>query len=144
MAWIDSSEVEAILRRDLADDQWIDDLIDHAQGLAETEIGEQAAPSNRLRSQFAAIVARMWQDGESARINPAGLAMEVTGPFTIQDGSPGTAGLGLTNREKAALRRAVGKKSIGVLQTTRGDLETPPVIDDHTVFPAETDPWNLP
>lgn len=139
-AWITSSDVEVILRRSLAGDEWIDGLIWHAQFLAEIEIGEQDAPTNRVKAVLAQIVARLWQDGESARVNPAGLAMEVAGPFTIQDASPGTAGLGLTNREKAAIKRAAGLTTIGTISTTRGDLETADVGGPHEHYPAD-DPF---
>lgn len=127
MAWITRADVSPILRTDLTLDEWVDGLIDYAQGLAEVEIGAQDDPTVGLRSTLAAIVARMWQDGESARINPAGLSQETTGPFGFQDHNPGVAGLGLTNREIAALRKAVGRNTLGVVSTTRGDLETRPV-----------------
>lgn len=123
MAWITRADVSPILRTDLTLDEWIDGLIDYAQGLAEVEIGAQEDPTVGLRSTLAAIVARMWQDGESARVNPAGFTQETTGPFGFQDQTPGTAGLGLTNREIAALKKAVGRNTLGVISFTRGPLD---------------------
>jgi hypothetical protein len=140
MAWITKHQVEPVLRTELLTDQWIDGLIDHAQGLAEVEIGTQEEPSAGIQAILAQVVARMWQDGESARVNPAGFAQETTGPFGFQDTSPGTAGLGLTNREKGALRRAAGLRVIGTLPTTRGDLETAAVVGDPAWWP-EDEPW---
>jgi len=144
MAWITPSDVEPVLRTELTSDVFIDGLIDHAQGLAEVEIGEQDPPSNAVKAVLAQIVARMWQDGESARVNPAGFAMETTGPFTLQDTTPGTAGLGLTNRERQSLKRAVGQMQISVLSTTRGDLETAFVGEEpYGTFPADDDPFGI-
>lgn len=134
MAWITPVDVEPIIRQDLSGDSYIDGLITHAQGLAEVEVGEQAEPvSSGLAAILTQVVARMWQDSKSAEVNPAGLAMEVSGPFTIQDTTPGVAGLGLTNREIKALRKAAGLRNIGVLSTTRGNVETrwvDPTFDD--------------
>lgn len=130
MAWITSAQVGALLQTDLSDDDYIDDLITHAEGLAELEVGEQTEPvSAALQSVLSQIVARMWQAGRNAQANPGGFAMEQTGPFAIQSPNAGTAGLGLTNREIKALRKAAGLLSIGILPTTRGDLETPHVVN---------------
>jgi hypothetical protein len=143
MAWIDSARVETLLQRDLSEDPWIDGLIDHAQGLAEIVIGAQTEPvANRLQSALAQIVARMWQAGQSAQINPGALQSETTGPFTFQDVRAGAAGLGLTNREKELLRSAVGKTGLWVQPTTRGDhLETAPV--HHAELEDTTDPIDV-
>lgn len=130
MAWIESDRVGTLLQTDLSADGYIDDLIDHAEALAEAEVGEQTEPvSAALQAVLAQIVARMWQGGQSAQVNPAALTMEQTGPFAMQNPNAGAAGLGLTNREIKALRRAAGKLAVGILPTTRGDLETPHVID---------------
>lgn len=137
MAWITSAKVGVLLQTDLSSDTWIDDLIDHAQALAEAEVGTQTEPvSNALQAVLAQIVARMWQGGQSAQVNPAALTMEQTGPFAMQNPNAGAAGLGLTDREIKALRRAAGKLAVGILPTTRGDMETPWVIDRYGV----TDP----
>lgn len=136
MAWIDDTAVSALLQQDLATDPYIGGLIDHAQALAEAEIGEQTdltppatgeTPS-AVQAVLAQIVARMWQAGQSARANPAALQSETTGPFTFQNPNAGAAGLGLTNRETRALRKAAGLVGVGTLPTTRGELETPAVI----------------
>lgn len=127
MAWITFDQVEVLLQQNLDHDPYVIGLIDHAQGLAEVEIGEQEEPvSRRLQSVLANVVARMWQSGQSAQINPAGLQSETTGPHTIQDPRAGTAGLGLTDREKDQLRKAVGRTGLWVQPTTRGPLETAP------------------
>lgn len=125
MSWITIRQVETVLQTDLDADPYISDLIDHAQGLAEVEVGAQATPSNKLKSVLAQIVARMWQAGQSAKQNPAGVGMEVAGPFTVQHTNAGVAGLGLTDREKKLLRQAVGKSGLWVQPTYRdNDLET--------------------
>ena len=131
MAWITFAAVEPLVRADLSADPWIGGLIDNAQGLAEVEIGEQAEPiSTGLQAILAQIVARMWQDSMSAEANPAGMAGESIDGYSFQDRTPGTAGLGLTNREKAALKRAAGILPLTVVSTTRGNLETGWVDDD--------------
>lgn len=132
MAWITSDAVETLLQTDLSSDAYIDDLIDHAQGLAEIEVGEQTEPvSAGLQAVLAQIVARMWRAGRGAQANPAGVSMEQTGPFMMQFPQPGAAGLGLTKAEVRLLRKAAGMLSVGVLPTTRGDLETPHVVDPY-------------
>lgn len=141
MSWITERQVSTLLQTDLSDDPHIDGLIAHVQGLAEVEIGEQATPSAGVQSITAQIVARMWQAGQSAKINPAALQSDTVGPFTIQDPNAGAAGLGLTNREKASLKKAVGKTGIWVQPTTRGDIETPPIHEDALV--DALDPINV-
>jgi len=131
MPWITIDPVEAVLQTDLSADSYILELIDHAQGLAEIEVGAQATPNAGLKSILTQIVARMWQAGQSAKMNPAGLQSETTGPFTFQNVNAGVAGLGLTNREKAQLRKAAGLTGIWVQPTSRGDhLETAPSHDE--------------
>lgn len=138
MAWINKSAVAVLLQTDLDEDPFIDALIDHAQGLAEIEVGEQDDPSTGLQSALAQIVARMWQAGQSAKVNPAGLQGQMAGPFNVQNPNGGAAGLGLTNREKALLRKAAGKTGLWVQPTSRADdLETPPT---HRDLEDPTDP----
>jgi hypothetical protein len=134
MAWIERSAVETLLQTDLYDDEYVAALIDHAQALAESYVGEQDDPDPKLRAVLAQITARMWQAGRSAQMNPAALQSETTGPFTFQNVNAGAAGLGLTNREIVALRRAAGMMSVGSLSTTRGRLDTPDVRDDEYRF----------
>jgi len=121
MAWIDGEAVAVLLQTELDDDEYVPALIDHAQALAEIEIGEQTAPSAKLRAVLAQIVARMWQAGRNAQLNPAALTQDVAGPFSFQAGQvAGAAGLGLTNREKALLRKAVGRGDLYVQPLSRG------------------------
>lgn len=127
-AWITKEDVEVILQTELDADTYIDGLIDHAQALAELEIGTQDSPNSKIKAVLANIVGRMWQAGQSARMNPAGMQSQTTGPFNYQDPNAGVAGLGLTNREKADLRKAAGiNPGMWVQPTTRGlGLETAP------------------
>lgn len=135
MAWITSEQVETVLRTDLSTDVYIDDLIVQAQGLAEVEIPAQTEPvTQALQSVLVQIVARMWRAGKSAEINPAALQSETTGPHTFQDVQAGAAGLGLTNREIKALKKAAGVTGLWVQPTKRGDyLETAPGYDDELI-----------
>lgn len=139
--WITVRQVASLLQTDLDADPYIDDLLTHVQGLAEAEIGVQDTPTAGLQSVVAQITARMWQAGQSAKINPAALQSDTTGPFTFQDTNAGAAGLGLTNRERAALKKAVGRSGIWVQPTTRGDIETPPIHEDALDDPV--DPINI-
>lgn len=121
-AWITSEPVAVLLQTDLSTDAYIDDLIDHAQHLAELEVGEQDTPNAKLKAVLAQIVARMWQAGQSAQQNPAALQSEWTGPAGYQAPRAGAAGLGLTDRERSDLRRAVGLEGgLWVQPTSRGD-----------------------
>lgn len=125
-AWITHADVGALVHLDLSEDEWIEATIAHAQGLAELEIGEHDDPSQGLKSTLAQIVARMWQAGESARTNRPANTGGQAGPFAFQNPHAGAAGLGLTEREKKQLRKAVGKGSLFTQPTTRGDqLATP-------------------
>lgn len=146
MAWITAAPVEILLQTELEADAYIDGLIDHAQALAEMEVGAQADPSAALKAVLAQVVARMWQAGQNAKQNPAAMSMEVAGPFTFQTMTPGVAGLGLTDREKALLRKAVGASPFWVQPTYRNDtLETAPT-DTEEQFIDATDPvdaWML-
>lgn len=142
-AWTTAARVEVLLRRELHDDEHIDGLIDLAQGLAENEIGEHAEPGRRLVAVFTAIVARMWQASKDAEINPAASESETAGPFTRSSSHAGAAGLGLTNREIAALHTAVGQSGLSVMSTTRGPVETGPIVDgrqDRYVTPDQLIP----
>jgi hypothetical protein len=132
-----------VLRTDLSGDAFIDDLIVHVQGLAEVEIPAQTEPvSQALQSALTEIVARKWRAGKSAEINPAALQSETTGPHTFQDVQAGAAGLGLTNREIKAIKKAAGVTGLWIQPTKRGDyLETAPGYDDELVDltdPVET------
>lgn len=118
--WIEAEAVETLLQQSLASDTYIDNLIAHAQGLAEIEVGTQDTPSSGLKAILAQIVARMWQAGQSANMNPAALQGDVAGPFSYQNPNAGAAGLGLTNREKNDLRKAAGKSGLWVQPLTRG------------------------
>lgn len=142
MAWIESSAVAVLLQTDLDDDTYVDALIDHAQALAEMEVGAQDDPGAGLCATLAQIVARMWQAGQNARVNPAAFSMDTAGPFTQQTQQPGVAGLGLTNLEKKQLRKAAGVGSLWVQPTYIADrLETPPQHDEwdaDTADPLET------
>jgi hypothetical protein len=125
-AWITSEIVGVLVRTDLSADTFIDDLIDHVQGLSENEIGEQADPSNGLKAVFAEIVARKWRAGRAAEMNPAGFQSDSAGPYSMSDpGARAGVGLGLTDREKQDLRRAVGLGGMWLQPTSRSDrLET--------------------
>lgn len=158
MPWIDAERVATLLRTDLGSDTYVNGLITHAQALAENEIGAQSQPDQAdyettadfdkavtrwaaLQALLAQITARMWQSGESAAINPAGFQSDTAGPFTIQDPRAGTAGLGLTDREIKALRKAAGTSSLWVQPTSRGErLETAPIHDqlEDTTDPIDT------
>lgn len=138
--WIEPEAVGTLLQRNLGGDTYIEKLIEHAQSLAEIEVGEQSDPSSKLQAVLAQIVARMWQAGQSAQVNPAAHQSGTAGPFTFQDSNPGTAGLGLTNREKSLLKKAAGVGDLWVQPLTRGDrLETAPGVYD-VVEEDELDP----
>lgn len=129
MTWINRIDVAVVLQRDLDDDPWIDDLILQVQGLCEIEIGEQEEPVPRpLAALVTQITARHYRAGVGAAANPAGFQTESIEDYTytVPTGAHIEAGLGLTKREKADLRRAVGRGTgLWVQPTTRGPVETP-------------------
>jgi hypothetical protein len=129
MAWITPHQVSPLVGRDLAGDEWIEQLIGHCQGLAEVEIGVRTEPVPAgLQSVLADIVARFWRATKMAEANPAGFQQDQTGPFMVTAPQAGAAGLGLTDREKKLLRKAVGQSPFWVQPLSRADqLETPPI-----------------
>ena len=124
MAWIEPEAISDLLG-DTFDEGLVDFTIDHAQALAEIEIGEQDEPLPRgLRAVTTQIVIRMLRSFAEARSNPEGLNQETLGAWSYSISA--VAGLGLTTAEKKLLRKAAGLgPSIGVLRMTRGPLETP-------------------
>lgn len=92
-------------------------FIAHIQGLAEVVTGTQEAPiSNRLKSVFVEIVHR-----RSLASNDD-ISQESIGSYSYtRNVAPGQ---GLTDRERKDLKRAIGKRSLTVIPTTRGRLET--------------------
>lgn len=70
---------------------------------------------------------------ERATRNPSGTTQETAGPFSRSFGSDAATRLYLTKMEKLVVRAAVGRLSVGVLPTSRGDLETPAVRGDWRV-----------
>lgn len=127
MAWITSTAVEPLVQTDLSADTFISALINHAEALAEIEVGVQTEPvSAGLQAVLAQIVARMWRAGQGAAVNPGGFQSE-TSPeygYSVPTGPTLAAGLGLTNQEKKDLKRAAGVNGLWVQPTTRGDVET--------------------
>lgn len=123
MAWIEPEAISDLIG-DTFDEGLIDFTIDHAQALAEIEVGEQEVPLPRgLKAVLTQIVIRMLRSFEEARTNPTGLTQESLGSYSYSIST--VAGLGLTNAEKKLLRKAAGLSGIGVLRITRGPLETP-------------------
>jgi hypothetical protein len=123
MAWITPHQVGAVLHTDLSGDPWIDDLIEHVEGLCEVEIGEQDEPiSRRLAAVVTQIAARMWRAAVAAEGNPEGISQETIGAYSYSQST--IAALGLTNAEKDSLRKAVGRTGLWVQPTTRGPVET--------------------
>lgn len=127
MAWIEPEAISNLLG-DTFDEGLTDFVIDHAQALAEIEIGEQDTPTSRVKAVMVGIVIRMLRSFEEARTNPSGITQEALGAYSYSVSS--VAGLGLTNAEKRQLRKAAGLSQLGVVRITRGGLETagPPVV----------------
>lgn len=128
MAWIEPAAVELLLRTDLSEDPYIEGFIDHVQGLAEIEVGTQDEPSAGLQAVFAEIVARKYQASLDAVTNPTGVSQESIGGYSWSRFT--AVGMGLTDAEKKALRKAAGISGIWVQPITRGDqLETAGLVD---------------
>lgn len=74
---------------------------------------------------------------ERATRNPEGAtqSQEVVGPFSLNRsfGPDASARLYLTQMEKLVIRDAVGSRGIGIMAVTRGDLETPAVVECNVV-----------
>lgn len=62
-------------------------------------------------------------------VNPEGVSQEAAGPFSRSIANA-SSDVYLTKNEVAQVRRAAGKVGLGTIQTTRGDLETRPVLCD--------------
>lgn len=101
-------------------------FIAHIQALAEVCTGVQTEPiSSGLKATFVDVVYRKHLAGTT---NPEGINMEVLGPYTRQHTA--APGLGLTRTDCRALKKAVGKSTVGVLSVGGGPLETPPIHPD--------------
>lgn len=74
---------------------------------------------------------------ERATRNPDGYTQETAGPFSRSFGSEAAQRLFMTSMEKLVIRAACGSTGISVLPTTRGDLETPSVVDYGLDLPEE-------
>jgi len=146
MTWLHHDDIEPLLQTSLADDEWIDRLISHTQGLVEAEIGVQdpAALPAGLLEVVAQIAARLWRAGKAAAANPPGHQQESLGPYQYSAGRL-EAGWGLTQHERDQLARF--RNPLQVLTTTRGDVETAsptglPIDAPDPVF-GEDDFWDL-
>lgn len=129
--WVDPMEVAVLVGMGRVNDPNIATIIVHVEGLCELEIGEQELPLSRaLRSVVAEIAVRLWRASRAAAMNPEGVTQGNLGPAGFSQPSAESTGLGLTDREKDALRQAVGKSSLWVLSTTRGPVETPGPLRD--------------
>lgn len=129
MAWITPSRVATILRIELDTDEYMAELIDHVQGLAEDIIGIQdldtldagtaadQSKARRIRSTFAEIVARKYQASLDAEANPTGATQESLGGYSYTRSN--LVGFGLTEDEEKRLRRAAGISGLWVQPTTR-------------------------
>lgn len=76
-------------------------------------------------------------------LNPDGFTQETLGDHSVSYGARGA--VYLTAEEKSLIAAAVGNFALGTISTTRGDLETPAVLDcfavDDTI--EEYAPWQL-
>lgn len=83
---------------------------------------------------------------ERASRNPEGAVQEsqTTGPFSVSRsfGADAAARLYLTKGDKLVIRRSVGVGGIGVISTTRGQIETSSVTCDWGYVEAD-DPYRL-
>lgn len=93
--------------------------------------------------QIVGVVAQMVE--RSSR-NPGGVTSETAGPFARSFGPEAATRLYLTKLDKLIIRAAVDRGQVGTIPTSRGPLETPPVIDGYHLDPTsveETDPFSL-
>lgn len=90
------------------------------------------AQLDTLRTVCAAVAARLIR-------NPAGVAQETVGPFSVSHGTSAVPGAWLTRWERLRLRRAAGLIGVTVLSTTRGPFETRPI--DLPSSAHEVDRW---
>jgi hypothetical protein len=140
MSWVAPEEITAIYPNLATEDaDYIQALIDHAQGLAEVIVGTQATPGVGLQSTLKEIVLRFWRGNKAAEGNPAGFQSESVEDYSYSVPTGGAhfsqaTGLGLTKHEKKNLRSAVGRSGLWMLPTTRGNVETAP-------SDADTDAW---
>lgn len=124
--WVDPMEVAVLVGLGRVNDPNIATIIVHVEGLCELVIGPQELPlSAGLRSVVSQISARLWRASQAAQASPEGFSQFTIGGASYSNqGTAAAAGLGLTDREKADLRSAVGKSGLWVLSTSRGPVET--------------------
>jgi hypothetical protein len=113
VSWIVPADVTAVY----PDVEPTQEMVDHVQGLAESVIGSQDSPSAGLKSVVVEIVRRF----VAALSDDPNVTQESLGSWAQSRGH----GLGLTDREIGALRRAAGDSGLWVQPTHRNiQLET--------------------
>ena len=81
---------------------------------------------------------------ERASRNPDGVTQESAGPFARSFGADAAARIYLTAADKLVIRHALDSPGIGVIQTTRGPMETPSVrCDTWDGLVEAEDPFSL-
>lgn len=78
---------------------------------------------------------------ERAVRNPGGITQETAGPFSRSFGADAATRLWLTKAERSVVRSAIGRAGVAPLATTRGDLETSPVLDEWTITVTDSTSW---
>lgn len=94
-------------------------FIRHVQSLAESCVGEHETVSNRLKAAFVDVVYRKHL---ATTHNPEGATQETLGSWSYSVSN--APGLGLTDRDCKALKKAAGISGLWVQPLTRGPVET--------------------
>lgn len=86
---------------------------------------DESALAENVPGAIAGVVAAMV---ERATLNPSGATQEAAGPYSRSFGADAAHRLYMTASERSIVRAAAGRSALGTIATTRGDLETRPVV----------------
>lgn len=124
-------DLAARLPSDIAgpDDARAQAALDDASALVRSYAGKSWVTDDVLDSDVPDIIVTVTvRCALRSFTNPSGVSQESAGPFSASYANS-SSDVYLTAAEKAQVRKAAGRTGIAPLPTTRGDLETPPVLD---------------
>lgn len=136
---VDLSDFETWASRPVSNAQRAEAIISAASTLVRTSTGRMWVDAagdleeDITETQIDAAKTVVLQVSERVYFNPQGNTQESTGPFQRSVAAWYSLGLALTDEERLLLGPTETVRGLGVISTTRGNLETPAVHECRTV-----------
>lgn len=118
--------------------------LDDSSTLVRTEAGKTWVTDDELDEDIPDVVVMVTLSvARRGLLNPDGYRQETLGDHSVTYGGPDS--LYLTDAEKGLIASALGNFALGTISTTRGNLETAPVVDCYNLDDSveESAPWLL-